>query len=161
MLATDCSSFAKFFICLRMPFGSLRRFAVHIVVDVDSCTVVDFISLAGVTLTVCLVAGVHTHMVDRAEVERGSGEERGGDGGGREGSEGKIGGGEKIEGEGGGTESGRSGGGGRGGGLEGGEGGRQERAKGVGITGGGGEGGKGGGEGGGDEGGGGGEIFSG
>lgn len=137
MLATDFSSSAKFFICLRMPFGSLWGFALHTVVDVDSCIAVDFISLAGVTLTVCLIAGVNTHFVDGAEVEGGSEEGRGGDGGGREESEG----GGVVEGGGGGTDSGRSGGGGQRGRLEGGEGGRLERAKGVRIrgTGGGGE----------------------
>ena len=120
MLATDFSSSAKFFICLRMPFGSLWGFALHSVVDVDNCIILDFISLAGVTLTVCSIAGVNAHLVDGTDIEGGSKEGRGGDAGGREGSEGGEGGGEADAG-GEGTESRGRGGGGRGGGGGGGQ----------------------------------------
>ena len=154
MLATDFSSSAKFFTCLRMPFGSLWGFALHSVVDVDNCIIEDFTSLAGVTLTVRSIAGVNAHVVDGTDIEGGSNEGRGGDAGGRGGSEGRKGGGE-VEQGGEGTESRRCGG--RGGGLEGG---RLDTAKGVriwGLRGGEGRGGGGGGQ----EGGGGGEVFGG
>lgn len=156
MLATDFSSSAKFLTCLRIPFGSLWGSALPTAVDVDSCTVEDFISLAGVILTVHLSAGIQTHLVNKPEVEGGSEEGRGGGGGGREGHEGRRGrGGEEADKGEGGTESG-----GRGGGLEGGEG-VQEREKGVRIREGGGKDGGGGGGGGGRRGGVGGEMFGG
>lgn len=143
MLATDFSSSAKFLTCLRIPFGSLWGSALLSVVDVDSCTAEDFISLDGVILTLRLSAGIQTHLVNKPEVGGGSEEGRGGGGGGREGHEGRRGrGGEQVDKGEGGTESGRSGG--RGGGLEGGEG-VQERAKGVRVREGGGKDGGGGG----------------
>lgn len=166
MLATDFSSSAKFFICLRMPFGSLWGFALHSVADVDNCIIVDFTSWAGITLTVRSIAGVSTHLVDGTDIEGGNKEGRGGDAGGREGTEGRRGGGDVEEGgeE---RESRRRGERGRGGGFEGGEGGRLDTEKGVriwGVRGGEGRGGGGGGQaggGGGQGGGGGGEVFGG
>lgn len=122
-----------------MPLGSLGGSALHTAVDVDSCILEDFISLACVTLTVCLTTGIQTHLGDGTEDEGGSGEGRGAYGGGREGSEDRRCGGE-VEGEGG-TGSARSGRGGKGGGEG------QERGKGVRTRGGGtGRGGEGGGE---------------
>lgn len=118
----------------------------HTVVDVDSCPPEDCISLAGVTLTVLLTAGIDTHLVDKPEVEGGSGEGKGGGGGGRGGCEGRRDRGGEVEKGEGGTESGRSGG--IGGELGGGEEG-QERAKGVRMREGG-SGGRGGGKGGGE-----------
>lgn len=76
--------------------------------------------MAGVTLTVCSIAGVNAHLVDGTDIEGGSKEGRGGDAGGREGSEGGEGGGEADAG-GEGTESRGRGGGGRGGGGGGGQ----------------------------------------
>lgn len=119
---------------MRIPFGSLRGPASHTVVGVDSCPTEDSVFLAGVTLTVCLTAGIEAHLVDKPEVEGGSGEgKEGGGGRGREGCRGR-------------RDKGGEGGRGRGGtgGLEGGEG--WERAKGLRIRGGGRGGGKGGGD---------------
>lgn len=52
-----------------MPFGSLWGSALHAVGGGDNRITEDFISSAGITLTVDLTAGTQTHLVDGTEVE--------------------------------------------------------------------------------------------
>lgn len=91
MLDTDFSSSARFFTCLRIPFGCLWGSAPHGGLDAGDC-VVDVVSLACATLAVHLAAGTEMLSVDGPEVEGGSGKRRGAGSRGGGGSDGGGGG---------------------------------------------------------------------
>lgn len=103
MLDTDFSSSAKFFTCLRIPFGCLWGSAPHCGLAAGGC-VVDVVSLACVALAVHLAAGAEMLSVDGMDVEGGCGKRRGAGGRGGGGSDSGGGGGRE---EVGGVEMGR------------------------------------------------------
>lgn len=90
MLDTDFSSSARFFTCLRIPFGCLWGSAPHGGLDAGGC-VVDVVSLVCVALAVHLAAGVEMLSVDGVDMGGGSGKRRGAGGRGGGGSDGRGG----------------------------------------------------------------------
>lgn len=91
MLDTDFSSSARFFTCLRIPFGCLWGSAPHGGLDAGG-RVVGVVSLACVTLAVHLTAGAEMVSVDGMDVEGGRGKGRGAGGRGRGGGREEVGG---------------------------------------------------------------------